>query len=75
MATDAASDDETEAIATAIGMVVLGEWTLGQAAERAGVSRFRLRETMADRGVEVHVGGPEDAADARAEADALRDGE
>lgn len=75
MAIDAESDDETEAIATAIGMVVLGEWTLGQAAERAGVSRFRLQETMADRGIEVPVGGPTDEADARAEVDALRDDE
>lgn len=72
MATDTENED-TEALATAIGMVVLGEWTLGQAAERAGVSRFRLRETMRERGIDVPVGGPVDEADAQRERDALRD--
>lgn len=71
MATDAGQED-TEELATAIGMVVLGEWTLGQAAERAGVSRFRLRETMRDRGVDVPVGGPVDEADAMRSASTVR---
>jgi len=67
MAVDAEPDEEPEELATAIGMVVLGEWTLGQAAERVGISRLRLQETLADRGIDVPVGGPVDEADARAE--------
>lgn len=75
MAIDAAGDDvdDAETLATAIGMYALGEWSLGQAAEQAGVSRFRFREVLADLGLDVPIGGPEDHDDAVAERDPLSD--
>ena len=73
MATDRrSSPDDSEALATAIGMYALGEWTLGQAAEWADVSRLRLRDVLVDLGFEVHLGGPRDVEAAREEFQALR---
>lgn len=74
MAIDAAGDDaDTETLATAIGMYALGEWSLGRAAEQAGISRFQFREVLSDLGLDVPIGGPEDREDAVAERDTLRD--
>lgn len=64
---------ERETLATAVGLYALGEYTLGQAAEHAGVSRFAMRDTLTDLGFEVHLGGPRDVDDAKAELDALSD--
>jgi predicted HTH domain antitoxin len=73
MATDQhSSGGDFEALATAIGMYALGEWTLGQAAERADVSRFRMRDVLTDLGFEVHLGGPRDVEAAREELRTLR---
>ena len=72
MATDQHSSGDSEALATAIGMYALGEWTLGQAAERADVSRFRMRDVLTDLGFEVNLGGPRDVEAAREELRTLR---
>jgi hypothetical protein len=74
MATDqrSSADGDSEALATAIGMYALGEWTLGQAAERADVSRLRMRDVLTELGFEVHLGGPRDIEEARAELRTLR---
>jgi predicted HTH domain antitoxin len=73
MATDQhPSGGDSEALATAIGMYALGEWTLGQAAERADVSRFRMRDVLTDLGFEASLGGPRDVEEAREELRTLR---
>ncbi len=64
---------ERENLATAVGLYALGEYTLGQAAEHAGVSRFTMRDTLAELGFEARLGGPRDVDDAKAELDALSD--
>ncbi len=53
-----AGNSESEALATAIGLYALGECTLGQAAERAGISRYRMRDILDELGFDVHLGGP-----------------
>ncbi|WP_256687263.1 UPF0175 family protein [Halococcus qingdaonensis] len=77
MATDqhSSEDGDSEALATAIGMYALGEWTLGQAAEQADVSRLRMRDVLENLGFEVHLGGPHDVEGAREELRALRNHE
>jgi predicted HTH domain antitoxin len=72
MATDQHSSGDDEVLAMAIGMYALDEWTLGQAAEWADVSRFRMRDVLTDLGFEVHLGGPRDVEAAREELRALR---
>lgn len=43
-------------LAAAVGLYALDELTLGQAAERAGVSRFAFHETLATSSVAVRFG-------------------
>lgn len=52
-------DEEPEFVAYGIGLYVLGEVTVGQAAERAGVSRSRMSELLDAADIETSV-GPED---------------
>ena len=74
MATDQRSPgDDAEALATAIGMYALGEWTLGQAAERADVSRLQMCDILTELGFEAHLGGPRTVEEAREEHRTLRD--
>lgn len=50
-----------------IGLYALRRLTLGQAAERAGVSRVAMQEILDDAGVELRL-GPESEEDAVEEA-------
>ncbi|WP_222912704.1 UPF0175 family protein [Natrinema sp. SYSU A 869] len=58
MATDRHNShaDHTEELATMIGLYVLGEISLGKAAERADVTRWEMTEILTEAGVEVRLG-------------------
>ena len=58
MATDRrrnAVEDKQE-FATTIGLYVLGEISLGKAAERTGVTRWELEEILQEAGIELPLG-------------------
>lgn len=72
MATDSPGVDvDTEQLATTIGLYVLGEISLGKAAERTGVTRWDMEEILVDHGVEPRL-GPDDVADAKEEIENAR---
>jgi predicted HTH domain antitoxin len=58
MATDRRSNtvQNKEELATTIGLYVLGEISLGKAAERTGVTRWEMEEILQDTGVELRFG-------------------
>lgn len=73
MATDRRRVDiDTDELATTIGLYVLGEFSLGKAAERVGVSRWEMQELLKEHGVEPRL-GPTDMDDAADEIEAIRD--
>jgi predicted HTH domain antitoxin len=53
---DPVPTDTDERLVAAVGLYALGELTLGQAAERAGLSRFELRSTLRASSVELRTG-------------------
>lgn len=58
MATDRRSDavEDKEQLATTIGLYVLGEISLGKAAERTGVTRWEMEEIFQEAGIELQLG-------------------
>jgi len=48
--------DDTKEFATTIGLYVLGEISLGKAAERTGVTRWEMEEILQEAGVELRLG-------------------
>lgn len=73
MATDRrGAEVDTDELATTIGLYVLGEISLGKAAERVGVTRWEMRELLEEHGVEPRL-GPTDMDDAADEIEAIRD--
>lgn len=73
MATDGrASDIDDDELALIVGRYALGTLTLGQAAERADVSRWRKSEILREAGVELRV-GPEDQAAAEEDVETALD--
>ena len=58
MATDRRSNtvDDKEELATTIGLYVLGEISLGKAAERTGVTRWEMAGIFQEAGVELRLG-------------------
>ncbi|MCU4973975.1 UPF0175 family protein [Halobacteria archaeon AArc-m2/3/4] len=74
MATDRRSPpvDDTEELATTIGLYVLGEISLGKAAERTGVTRWEMEELLSEAGVEVRL-GPQSMEDLQDEVDTALD--
>lgn len=76
MATDRQGppDISTEELATTIGLYVLGEISLGKAAERTGVTRWEMREILESAGVEPRL-GPQSAAELADEVDTALDRE
>lgn len=65
-----ATSDDTE-LATIIGLYALGELTLGDAADRASVSRIKMQEILNDAGVTLRL-GPRTKEAARDEVDVAR---
>jgi len=73
MATDRREpDSDTEELATTIGLYVLGEISLGKAAERTGVSRWEMQEILQDNDVEPRL-GPASVEDAAEEIENIRE--
>ena len=58
MATDRRSNavEDKEQLATTIGLYVLGEISLGKAAERTGVTRWEMEEILQEAGIELQLG-------------------
>lgn len=73
MATDRRRVDvDTDELAITVGLYVLGEISLGKAAERVDVTRWEMQELLKAHGVEPRL-GPADMDDAEDEIEALRD--
>jgi predicted HTH domain antitoxin len=74
MATDRRSNtvQNKEELATTIGLYVLGEISLGKAAERTGVTRWEMEEILQDAGVELRL-GPQTKDDLDDEVDVALD--
>lgn len=71
MSLDTDAGGETD-LATAVGLYVLGELSLGKAAERAGVDRWEFEERL--RAAEIPVDlGPRDRAALEDEVDTALD--
>lgn len=66
------TDEPTEELATAIGRYVLGEHSLGKAAEEAGLSRWEFEEVLRDAGFAA-LYGPRTDDHLQAELDTARD--
>lgn len=69
MATE--TEGNRESLATAIGLCALGDLSLGEAAERAGGSRFRMREALGAAGLDAALGGVESVEEAQTDTDGL----
>lgn len=67
-------DDPEDELAAAIGLFVLGELSLGKAAERADVSRWEMESILDTAGVERRY-GPRSADELDAEIRAALDRE
>jgi predicted HTH domain antitoxin len=59
---DSLSTDTDDRLAAAVGQYALGELTMGQAAERAGLSRFELRATLRASSIELRMGSEDHEA-------------
>jgi len=66
------SREPSDELATAVGRYVLGELSLGNAAESAGLSRWEFEEVLQDAGFTA-LYGPRTEDQLRAELDAARD--
>lgn len=66
------SSPEDDELALIVGQYALGRLTLGQAAARAGVSRWEMRDLLGEAGVELRL-GPRDEEDAEREVDVALD--
>lgn len=72
MATDRRRNkSETEELATVIGLYVLGEISLGKAAQRLDISRWEMQEVLEANGVKPRL-GPADMDDAAEEVENIR---
>ncbi|WP_267643522.1 UPF0175 family protein [Haloarchaeobius amylolyticus] len=58
MAIDHRNDgpQETGKLATAIGLYILGEISLGKAAERVGITRWEMEDLLDDLGIDARYG-------------------
>ena len=63
------SHDPPDELVTAVGQYVLGELSLGRAAEEAGLSRWEFETVFEEAGFTA-LYGPRSDADLRAELDA-----
>mgnify|MGYP000022828658 CR=1 FL=1 len=67
-----AGSEPTDELATAVGRYVLGELSLGRAAEAAGLSRWEFEEVLEEAGFTA-LYGPRTDEDLQREVDAARD--
>ena len=75
MATDRRSNaEDKEQLATTIGLYVLGEISLGRAAERTGVTRWEMEELLREAGVALQL-GPQSMEELEDEVDVALDQE
>jgi predicted HTH domain antitoxin len=74
MASNATADPGDDDLATAIGKYVLGERSLGKAAERAGLTRWEFEELLEEAGFTA-LYGPRTREQLDDEVDAVRDQE
>lgn len=65
------TDDRSE-LASAIGFYVLGDISLGKAAEKAGVSRWKMEGLLRRAGIDPNL-GPQNEAELQAEIEAALD--
>jgi predicted HTH domain antitoxin len=72
MATESTAGDDS--LATAVGNYVLGEISLGKAAEQAGMSRWEFEEVLSEAGFES-LYGPRTRADLDSEVETVLDSE
>jgi len=74
MATDRRSGavEDKEQLATTIGLYVLGEISLGKAAERTDVTRWEMEEILQEAGVELRL-GPQSMEELEDEVDVALD--
>lgn len=73
MATDHyGTEGGTEELATTVGLYVLGEISLGKAAERLDVGRWEMREILAEHDIQPRL-GPRDMEEAAEEVENIRD--
>lgn len=66
------SNEPADELATAVGRYVLGDLSLGRAAEEAGMSRWEFEEVLEDAGFAA-LYGPRTGGQLNAELDAARD--
>ncbi len=66
------SPEANDELATAVGQYVLGEISLGKAAESAGMSRWEFEEVLEAAGFTAFY-GPRTVDDLRDEVDVARD--
>jgi len=69
---EASRDTVDDTLATAIGQYVLGEISLGKAAENAGTTRWEFEETLEDTGSDV-LYGPRSTEELQDEVDVALD--
>lgn len=74
MATDRRRDavEDKQELATTIGLYVLGEISLGKAAERTDVTRWEMEEILQAAGIELQL-GPQSMGDLDDEVDVALD--
>ena len=72
MATGVSPDSGDEELAAAIGQYVLGEISLGKAAERAGMTRWEFEDLLAEVGF-TSLYGPRSRDQLESEVDAASD--
>lgn len=74
MASNATADPGDRDLATAIGEYVLGELSLGKAAEQVGMTRWQFEELLQEVGFTA-LYGPRTREQLDDEVDAVREGE
>jgi len=74
MATDRGTNAvaDKQELATTIGLYVLGEISLGKAAERTGLTRWEMEEVLEEAGIELRL-GPQSMDDLEDEVDVALD--
>jgi len=74
MATDrrGSAVEDKEQLATTIGLYVLGEISLGKAAERTDVTRWEMEEILQEAGIELRL-GPQSMEELEDEVDVALD--